>query len=402
MSGTNSIPEMPFRADCEEHAGLRGLDRRDALLALRVRTFVREELGVDWRGARLLLSLSGGIDSTALLCLLLALRPLENLTLAAAHLDHCLRPESGDDAAYVRALCAAWEIPLHERKEDIRARAQAGAIGEEEAGRTARRAFLAETASLIHADWVLLAHHADDLAEDILMRLMRGAAWPGLGGMRGCDPAPGLPLLRPLLMEEKASLRGLLERLHVPWREDATNSERIGRRNRIRLDVLPMFKAENPAFLDVARRMWRSARQDERYWRDLLDEIFDESRQGAESAAEEAGGLLLPGEKLLSLPEGARLRAYRFALERMALSFPLEAKGGIQARHAVLFALDRALREKRHGKRFLFSGGLQAELSSRGVYFCLRKQPVDDVERESPYKGRRRRVFSPAAYRADP
>ena len=165
MSGTNSIPEMPFRADCEEHAGLRGLDRRDALLALRVRTFVREELGVDWRGARLLLSLSGGIDSTALLCLLLALRPLENLTLAAAHLDHCLRPESGDDAAYVRALCAAWEIPLHERKEDIRARAQAGAIGEEEAGRTARRAFLAETASLIHADWVLLAHHADDLAE---------------------------------------------------------------------------------------------------------------------------------------------------------------------------------------------------------------------------------------------
>ncbi len=383
MSGANSIPEMPFRADSREHAGLRGLERRDALLALRVRTFVREELGVDWRGTRLLLSLSGGIDSTALLCLLLALRPLENLTLAAAHLDHSLRPESGDDATHVRTLCAAWGVPLYERKEDIRARAQADTVGEEEAGRAARRAFLAETASLIRADWVLLAHHADDLAEDILMRLTRGAAWPGLGGMRGCDPDPGLPLLRPLLMEEKASLRGLLERLHVPWREDATNTERIGRRNRIRLDVLPMFKAENPAFLDVARRLWRSARQDERYWRDLLDEIFDESqpepKPGAEAVpgpenARTAYGLLLPGEKLLRLPESARLRAYRLALERMALSSPLEAKRGIQARHAVLLALDRALRERRHGKRFLFSGGLQAELSSRGVYFCLEKR----------------------------
>lgn len=379
MNGTNSIPEMPFRAGCQDHTGLRGLDRRDALLALRVRSFVRKELGVDWRGSRLLLSLSGGVDSTALLCLILALRPLEKLTLAAAHLDHSLRPESGADAAYVRSLCAAWGVPLHERKVDIRALGLAEAVGEEEAGRKARRSFLAETASLIHADWVLLAHHADDLAEDILMRLMRGAAWPGLGGMRGCDPNPALPLLRPLLMEEKANLRGLLERLHVPWREDATNSQRIGRRNRTRLDVLPMFKAENPAFLDVARRLWRSARQDERYWRDLLDEFFDESRQRAESESEADPGegkarkteLLLPGEKLLSLPESARLRAYRLALERMALSD--EAASGIQARHAVLLALDRALREKRHGKTFLFSGGLQAELSSRGVTFCLKK-----------------------------
>lgn len=359
---------MLFRPE----AGLRGLDRSGALLALRVRSFVREELGVDWRGKTLLISLSGGIDSTALFCLLLALRPIEKLTLAAAHLDHCLRPESGADAAHVRALCAAWGIPLHERREDIRMRSEKEAIGEEEAGRSARRAFLSETARCVNADWVVLAHHADDLAEDILMRLTRGAAWPGLGGMCGCDSQPGLPLLRPLLMEEKATLRGLLERMHVPWRDDVTNAERIGRRNRVRLDILPLLKAENPAFLDAARRLWRSARQDEAYWRELLAGIFD----GNEATED---GLLLRREKLMCLPESARLRAYMIVLERLIRSRPPGCGQRTQGRHSVLFALDRALREKRHGKRFLFPGGLEAELSARGVLFrfVFPKQAAD-------------------------
>lgn len=352
---------MLFRPD----AGLKGLCRRDALLALRVRSFVREELGVDWRGARLLLSFSGGIDSTALLCLLLALRPLEKLTLAAAHLDHALRPESGNDAAHARALCAAWGIPLYERREDIRARAERDATGEEEAGRAARREFLAETVRVAEADWVLLAHHVDDLAEDILMRLTRGAVWPGLGGMRGCDPNPRLPLLRPLLMEEKATLRDMLERLNVPWREDATNAERIGRRNRIRLDVLPQLKAENPAFPEVARRLWRSARQDERYWRTLLGEIIREGELTEE-------GLLLRRKTLLRLPESARMRLYMLALERMKHS-PGGAGRGVQGRHSVLRSLDRALCEGRHGKCFFFPGGLEAELSSFGVAFRFGK-----------------------------
>ncbi len=358
MNGANNTHEKSFRPE----EGLRGLDRNGALLALRVRSFVKEELGVDWQGKRLLLAFSGGLDSTALLCLLLALRPLERFHVFAAHLDHGLRPESGQDAAHVRRLCAAWGVPLHEHKENIRIWAKQEGTGEEEAGRTARRMFLRETAKAVQADWVLLAHHADDLAEDILMRLIRGTGWPALGGMRGCDPTSALPLLRPLLMEEKSTLRSLLERHGIPWREDATNSERIGRRNRIRLDVMPLLKAENPSFLDSARRLWRSARQDELFWLAHLEELFEK----AEPA--DGDGILLRREFLQNLPESVRLRWYLHVLDSLRNSQNVGSRGG-QNRHSVLLALDRALREKRHDRRFQFGGGLEAELFPGGLVF---------------------------------
>ena len=349
------LSSMLFNAE----DGLKTLKRQHALMALRVRSFVRHEIGVDWRNKKLLLSLSGGIDSTALLCLLLALRPMEGFSIEAFHLDHALREESHEDADFVKLLCRHWQVPLYMRREDIAARALRCGIGEEEAGRNARREFLLEILHQNSADWVLLAHHSDDLAEDILMRLTRGAVWPALGGMQGCDNSGGLPLLRPLLMENKADLRKLLESLCIPWREDRTNAERIGRRNRMRLDVLPLLKEENPAFNDVARRLWRSARQDEQYWQKQLESLL-------QSCPVTDEGLLLPHDSLSSLPESTRLRFYMAALSKLFLSRG-ESRG--QGRHKVLLALDRAVADKRHGKMFQFSGNTVAEVSARGVLF---------------------------------
>lgn len=153
-------------------------------------------------------------------------------------------------------------------------------------------------------------------------------------------------------------MRSLLERHGTPGVKTppfGTNR----RRNRIRLDVMPLLKAENPSFLDSARRLWRSARQDELFWLAHLEELFEK----AEPA--DGDGILLRREFLQNLPESVRLRWYLHVLDSLRNSQNVGSRGG-QNRHSVLLALDRALREKRHDRRFQFGGGLEAELFPAG------------------------------------
>lgn len=336
---------------------LKSLVSADARLALSIHRFVTRELRVDWRGAGLVVALSGGMDSTALLILLCALRERLNFSLNAAHLDHGLRPESGQDAEAARALCRRLDVPFHFRFCDVAARGSG--TGLEDAGRRARYAFLEEVRREVGARWIVTAHHAGDLTEDILLRLIRGTSWPGLGGMPGvaapCDllgtDGEGR-VLRPLLLVEKERLRTLLERQDVPWREDASNARRDFRRNRIRLDVLPLLLAENPDLHDVARSLWRAARMDEAYWRALVLPVLETVPEG----------VWLAHDSLTALPRPGRVRAYVEALRRLNRG---------QARSSTLSALDEAWEQHRHGRRFQFSGGVCAELDSRGILFSV-------------------------------
>ncbi len=321
------------------------LDRKGARLALAVDRFVRGDLGVDWRGASLLVAYSGGADSTALLALLAALRSRLRLTLTAAHLDHGLRPESGEDALCARDMCERLGISFVAGRADVAGLASASGMGLEEAGRAARYDFLRRARAEAGADFIVTAHQAGDLAEDVLLRLVRGAAWPALGGMRGVTEDG---LLRPLLLTDKDDLLDFLRRHGLPWREDASNSGRAFRRNRIRHDVLPLLKAENPALADVFRHIWRNARLDEAYW------------AGRRIAREENGTVLLAHEDLAALHPAARLRAYADAARSLG-AFP---------RSSTLFALEEAFCARRHNKRFQFPGLVRAELSARGVLFA--------------------------------
>ena len=178
-----------------------------------------------------------------------------------------MRPESAAEAEAARALCRRLEVPCGVERRDVAATAARTGLGLEAAGRRERYAFLEQARRTRGAEWVVTAHHAGDLAEDVLLRLVRGASWPGLGGMRGVTgmsamaAASGVSgnehaehtILRPLLMQEKASLIGLLRRQGIAWCEDASNTDRAFRRNRMRLDVLPLLLAENPDFLEAVR-----------------------------------------------------------------------------------------------------------------------------------------------------
>jgi tRNA(Ile)-lysidine synthase len=208
-------------------------------------------------GCRVVVGVSGGADSVALLHVLWMLRTELSVDLVAAHLDHALRADSDRDAAAVDSLCRDLGVPLcRERLSG----APAGA-SPEAAARAARYAFLARTAAARRASRVAVAHHGDDQAETVLLRLLRGSGAEGLRGMAASRPlgpaAPGVLLVRPLLASAHADAVAHCRAAGLPFREDPTNLSPAFLRNRVRHGLLPLLEREyNPA---VRRALARTA-----------------------------------------------------------------------------------------------------------------------------------------------
>ena len=195
-------------------------------------------------GDTLIIGLSGGADSCALLDLLATL-PGFHLRLVAAHLNHCLRGADSDaDEQFCRDLAARHDIPFESRRVDIRAVAKADMLNLEDAGRRARIAFFEELRNRWQAAGVVLAQHADDQAETVLMRLLRGSGMTGLAGMSWNN---GRGFIRPMLGITRAEIEAYLAGRHLDWREDTSNLDRAFLRNRIRHELLPLLEGYNPA-----------------------------------------------------------------------------------------------------------------------------------------------------------
>lgn len=189
-------------------------------------------------------AISGGADSTALLDLLGRL-PGYNLRLIAAHLNHGLRGEESDaDQEFCRCLAARYAIPYESGRMDVRSLADTCGLNLEDAGRRARISFLDELREKYRSQAVALAHHADDQAETFLMRLLRGAGTAGLSGMAYRNERG---YVRPLLDATRAEIEQYLRRRGIGWREDTSNGDTTYLRNRIRHDLLPLLETYNPA-----------------------------------------------------------------------------------------------------------------------------------------------------------
>lgn len=192
-------------------------------------------------GDRVLVACSGGADSVALAHLVArAARRLSLGAVALAHLDHGLRPESRDDAAFVAALAARLGVPLEAERRVVRKRR-----GEspEAAARRVRYAFLERAARAARADVVVTAHHLDDQAETVLLAILRGTGVRGLAGIPAARPlAEGsrVRLVRPLLPFRRARLREWLTRWNEAWREDGTN-DGGNVRARLRARAMPVL-----------------------------------------------------------------------------------------------------------------------------------------------------------------
>jgi tRNA(Ile)-lysidine synthase len=190
------------------------------------------------RGAHLLVAVSGGPDSTALVAGLAELRATYGLTLTAAHVDHALRPESAAEADAVATLCARLGLTLERRRVAI-----GRGPGLEARARRERYRALREVAAGAGADWVVTGHTLDDQAETVLLHLLRGTGRRGLGGMARARGR----LWRPLLAATRTDVRRFLADRDLPFATDRSNADLAHTRNRVRRLLVPFLEAEfNP------------------------------------------------------------------------------------------------------------------------------------------------------------
>lgn len=212
-------------------------------------------------GARLCLGYSGGLDSTVLLHLLAGLRPELGFALAAVHVHHGLSAHADDWAAACRSTCARLGVPI----EVARVQVLADGTGVEAAARAARYEVFARQ----QADFILLAHHADDQAETLLLRLFRGSGVHGLSAMAEERMLADARVLRPLLDVPRRTLESYARRHGLAHVEDESNADPSLTRNWLRGEILPALEARFPAcratLAGTAERLSESA--------ELLDDL---------------------------------------------------------------------------------------------------------------------------------
>ncbi|MDR2339054.1 MAG: tRNA lysidine(34) synthetase TilS [Deltaproteobacteria bacterium] len=219
-------------------------------------------------GSSYVLGFSGGPDSLALCFLMAKLVPKGRVL--AFHVDHGLRPGSQEEALRAKGLAAALGVGFDTLAIDVRSLAAERGKGLEEAGRAARYGALESARLAFGADYVVTAHHADDLTETILLKLVKGA---GPGGLVGIPPKSGR-LLRPLLGFSKSELLELAKAPGLSWVEDPSNGDLSLPRNLLRHEVLPLLRKLNPHLNQAFARASLIARAEEGLWEDRLSLLF--------------------------------------------------------------------------------------------------------------------------------
>lgn len=324
------------------------------------------------RSSRLLVAVSGGADSTALLVALASIAHEFGLTLHAAHLHHGLRGADADrDLAHVRALCRRLGVPLAAARCDAAAAMRRRGLSGEDGLRRLRRAWLMRAAADAGAVAIATAHTADDQLETVLMRLARGTGIAGLGGMR---PRHGR-WLKPLLAAPRRDVEADLTAAGVTWCEDATNRDLRIARNRIRHEVVPALAAAIAPAADAVRARAGLARRaaegaaDARDAARLLARLGGRALRGAGAAATPSTGVSLEVRALGRHSTPVRRAALRLLWRRAAPGAP-----ALTRRH--LDALAGLLRSPRAASRVELPGGWQAR-AARGRIVIERRAAAD-------------------------
>jgi tRNA(Ile)-lysidine synthase len=339
--------------------GLKGVPGRFA------RRLLREWRLRGWplRGERVLVAVSGGADSTALLLALEELKRvgLLGVELTAAHLDHGLRGEAAAaDARWVERLalehgfeCVLGRVHVSERAREARENL-------EQAARRARYEFLGGAARECGARAVLAAHTLDDQAETVLLRLLRGSGAEGLGGMtpeRTLEVGGELLLRRPLLTwARRADTEGYCRERGVEFRFDAMNDDERYARVRVRRRLLPLLESFNPRAAEALGRAAALLREDSAALDELAAALLEEARAEASTSSEKGATAAASIACPLKVEPLARAKP---ALRRRALRLWLvQARGDLRRiSHAHLLGVERLLEGSRGGRVAELPGG---------------------------------------------
>lgn len=336
---------------------LQSLSPKYARFCLKIEKICRGRLGITG-GETLLLAVSGGADSVALALVFSLLAPRLDIDICAVHIDHGIRGNSGKDAQFTEELCKNLGIPFYLSRIDAYAKAHILNCGLEEAARLERYAELEKHRESVNADFIATAHHAGDLGEDIILRFLRGAGWPALGGMAWRREK----IIRPLLNVNSVFLREFNMALGVTWREDESNQNLSFRRNRIRHLVMPILRCENPAIESIGARLHEQARIDADYWQFVIDKALDDapwikSRENGET------GIYLPAKLLKNQHPAIRMRIFYRALNEIRE----EAGASGQNSADCLQKIEQIFSARRGGKIIQCGGQIEASYNAGGI-----------------------------------
>lgn len=216
-------------------------------------------------GDKLVLAVSGGPDSIAMLNILKELPEEQsklNFEIVVAHINHMIRKEAKEDEEYVRDYCQKNKIRFYSKSIDVQKIANNNKIGTEEAGRIVRYEFFDEILEKTNSNKVAIAHNKNDKAETIIMNLLRGS---GVSGLKGIEPRRG-KYIRPLIECERYEIEKYCEEQKLNPRIDKTNFENEYTRNKIRNIVIPYVKKEfNPNIIETLSRMSELVTEEEEY-----------------------------------------------------------------------------------------------------------------------------------------
>lgn len=319
----------------------------------------------EWRKLKLpidddtiVVAVSGGADSTALL---LALHELKNssklrINICVAHLDHKLRPASAGDAKWVAGLAEKLGYESVIGRSKVAEIASSNSDNLEQAAREARYAFLERTAKRKSATYVLTGHTMDDQAETVLLRLMRGSAGSGLGGMEQVRPlgkSKSIKLVRPLLWARRSDTEAYCRLRKTEFLTDEMNADQKFARVKVRQQLLPLMQSFNNRIVEALSRTASQLREDAAV---LLNDSDALLRRAAvlDHVEDETGRPALDVKVLAGAPPALRRRALRQWIS--------EARGNARRLEMVhILAVEKLLEGTAGGRVVELPGGLRVK-----------------------------------------
>ena len=261
-------------------------------------------------GDRVLVAVSGGPDSVALLFLLLELKKELNLSLLVAHVNHKLRgKESDQDQEFVRKLASDLKLKLYSRSFQVKKEAKKLRLSVEECARKIRYEYLNKLAERLKAQKIALGHNFNDQAETVLLRLIRGSGSLGLSGI----PPVKDRVIRPLIETKREEIETFLKEKNIPFRIDSSNLRTDYLRNKVRLKLLPILKREyNPKIEEVLNRTASILRAEE----ELLDREAQKA-YGKTLLKEQKGKILLDSKRFSGRDEWLKRLLIRNCVKKL-------------------------------------------------------------------------------------
>jgi len=259
----------------------------------------------------ILVAVSGGPDSVALVLSLLALKEKHTIKIGIAHLNHLLRgEESLRDETFAKALADRLELPFHSKQEDVKAHAKKHRLSIEEAGRELRYHFFKQVAKNHGYTKIATGHNKDDNAELVLMNLLRGA---GPRGLSGIPPIREGRYIRPLIRVSKLQILDFLKLENQTYVFDSSNKDMLYLRNNIRYKLIPHLQSEyNPEIVDALDRLSNILRQEEKFWDSETQKAFQHCLIKTQETC-----LVFSKTKLANLHPALINRVFRKAIQKI-------------------------------------------------------------------------------------